>query len=379
MSHELRTPLNSVIGFSRLLATDPEATTSQKQSLNVITRSGEHLLNLINNVLEISKIESGRVELEQTTVDLRHLLQDIQILMHARAKEKGLKFTTEQAGHLPRHIIADPGKLRQVLLNLTDNAIKYTQRGGATLRTDAVDPLNKNRKRLRFEVKDSGCGIDAEDRDRIFTPFVQLADPSNANAGSGLGLAICKQYVELMDGHIGVQSEPGKGSLFYFEIPATVPSSKSVGVESSHDRVVGVAPDQPRYRLLIAEDQPINRMLLRKILEPLDFELREADNGQTALTHFEQWQPHLIWMDIRMPVMDGMEATRRIKATEAGRRTKIIAVTAHALEEERTEILAAGCDDFIRKPYQVTEIFECLAKHLGVHYITAAETSAASD
>jgi CheY-like chemotaxis protein len=299
--------------------------------------------------------------------------------MQAKAEEKGLKFTTEQAGHLPRHIVADPGKLRQVLLNLTDNAIKYTQQGGVTLRTDAVDPLNTNRKRLRFEVEDTGCGIDAEDRDGIFTPFMQLADPSASNAGSGLGLAICKQYAERMGGHIGVQSEPGKGSLFYFEIPVIVSSSESVGVESCHDRIIGVAPDQPRYRLLIAEDQPINRMLLSKILEPLDFEMREADNGQAVLMHFEQWQPHLIWMDIRMPVMDGLEATRRIKATEAGRRTKIIAVTAHALEEERAEILAAGCDDFIRKPYQVTEIFECLAKHLGVRYITTGETGAATD
>jgi signal transduction histidine kinase/ActR/RegA family two-component response regulator len=378
MSHELRTPLNSVIGFSRLLANDPEVTTSQKQSLNIITRSGEHLLNLINNVLEISKIESGRVELEQATVDLRHLLQDIQILMQDRAKEKGLSFTTAQADHLPRHIVADPGKLRQVLLNLTDNSIKYTQRGRVMLRAEAGETLNANRKRLRFEVEDSGCGIEAKHRDGIFTPFVQVADPSASNAGSGLGLAICKQYVELMGGQIGVRSEPGKGSLFRFEIPVTVPSSESVGVESRHDRVIGVAPGQPRYRLLIAEDQPINRMLLCKILEPLNFELQEADNGQAALMHFEQWQPHLIWMDIRMPVMDGLEATRRIKATKAGRHTKIIAVTAHALEEERTEILTAGCDDFIRKPYQITEIYECLTKHLGVRYITAGETGAES-
>jgi signal transduction histidine kinase/ActR/RegA family two-component response regulator len=379
MSHELRTPLNSVIGFSRLLANASEVTMSQKKNLNIITRSGEHLLSLINNVLQISKIESGRVELEQTTVNLRHLLQDIQLLMRARAKEKGLSFTTTQADYLPRHIVTDPGKLRQVLLNLTDNAIKYTRRGGVILRAEAGEPLNAGRKRLRFEIEDSGCGIDAKHRDTIFTPFVQVADPSASIAGSGLGLAICKQYVELMGGQIGVLSEPGKGSLFRFEIPVIVSPSEIVGVKSCFDRVIGVAPGQPRYRLLIAEDQPINRLLLFNILEPLDFELREADSGQTALIHFEQWQPHLIWMDIRMPVMDGLEAARRIKATEAGRRTKIIAVTAHALEEERTEILAAGCDDFIRKPYQVTEIFECLTKHLGVSYITAGETGVASD
>ncbi len=374
MSHELRTPLNSVIGFSRLLANDPEVMKPKRQSLNIITRSGEHLLDLINNVLEISKIESGRVELEQASVDLQHLLKDIQILMDARAKEKGVSFTAQQTGHLPRHIVADPGKLRQVLINLTDNAIKYTRRGGVMLRTGVVEALNADRKRLRFEVEDSGRGIDVKDRDGIFTPFVQLADRSVSNAGSGLGLAICKQYVELMGGQIGLQSEPGKGSVFHFEIPVTIPQPESVVVESRQDRVVGVAPGQPRYRLLIVEDQPINRMLLCKILEPLGFELREADNGQVALMHVDQWQPHLIWMDIRMPVMDGLEATRRIKATEAGGQIKIVAVTAHALEEERTEILAAGCDDFIRKPYQVTEIFECLAKHLDVRFVTAGET-----
>ena len=379
MSHELRTPLNSVLGFSRLLAHDPEITRPQKQSLNIITRSGEHLLNLINNVLEISKIESGRVDLEQLAVDLHFLLQEIQLLMRVRADEKGLSFTNEQTDNLPRHILVDAGKLRQVLINLTDNAIKYTRQGKVILRAGVVEPLSPEQPWLRFEVEDSGCGIDEAHREGIFTPFVQLADPSPSNAGSGLGLAICKQYVELMGGRISVESQPEKGSLFHFEIPVVIPAAGQVVVESPHGRVVGVASGEPRYRLLIVEDQPENRLLLRRLLEPLGFELSEADNGQAALIRFDQWQPHLIWMDIRMPVMDGLEATRRIKATEAGGRTKIVALTAHALEEERIEILAAGCDDFIRKPYRVTEIFECLRKHLGVRFVAAGEKGATSD
>jgi signal transduction histidine kinase/CheY-like chemotaxis protein len=375
MSHELRTPLNSLLGFSRLLEGEPEITPSQKESLNIITRSGEHLLNLINNVLEISKIESGRVELEQAVVDLHHLLQEIEIVMRFRAKEKGLSFIGERADNLPRHVVSDPGKLRQVMINLIDNAIKYTGDGGVILRAWGVEPLTPEQPRLRFEVEDSGRGIDEKDREGIFVPFVQLADKSPADGGSGLGLAICKQYVELMGGQIGVRSEPGEGSVFHFEIPVVLPEPGSVVVESPRGRVVGVVPGQPRYRLLIVEDQVENRMLLRRLLEPLGFELSEADNGQRALERFKQWRPHLIWMDIRMPVMDGLEATRRIKATETGLNTKIIALTAHALEEERVRILAAGCDDFIRKPYQVTEIYDCLAKHLGVRFVTAEEAA----
>jgi signal transduction histidine kinase/CheY-like chemotaxis protein len=376
MSHELRTPLNAVLGFSRLLGNEPEISPQQKQSLNIITRSGEHLLNLINNVLEISKIESGRVELEQAVVDLHHFLRDIQILMQVRAEEKGLNFTGEQAVDLPRHILVDPGKLRQILINLIDNAIKSTLRGGIILRSAVVGPSNPEHPRLRFEVEDSGIGIDRKHREGIFTPFVRLPDQPPTDVGSGLGLAICKQYVELMGGQIGVQSEPGKGSLFHFEIPAAVTLNGGVAAESHHGRVIGIAPGQPRHRLLIVEDQPENRLLLRKILAPLGFELREAADGQEALTHFDQWRPHLIWMDIRMPTMDGLEATRRIKSTEAGVRTKIVALTAHALEEERIRILAAGCDDFIRKPYQSSEIFECLSKHLGVRFVYGGQDQA---
>ena len=373
MSHELRTPLNSVLGFSRLLANTPDITVPQRQSLNIITRSGEHLLNLINNVLEISKIESGRVELEPAAIDLHYLLQDVQVLMRVKAEEKGLSFIGEKIGVLPRQVVIDPGKLRQVLINLTDNAIKYTSHGGVILRAGGVAPLNPEQSRLRFEVEDSGPGIDRKHAQGIFMPFVQLADQSPSDAGSGLGLAICKQYIELMGGQIGVESEPGKGSVFHFEIPAAAPPQGSIVADSQHGRVVGIAPGQPRHRLLIVEDQPENRLLLRRILEPLGFELREAENGQEALKHYFQWEPHLIWMDIRMPVMDGLEATRRIKGTEAGGRTKIVALTAHALEEERVRILAAGCDDFIRKPYRSSEIFESLTKHLGVRFLYAEE------
>jgi CheY-like chemotaxis protein/nitrogen-specific signal transduction histidine kinase len=377
MSHELRTPLNAVLGFSQLLKNSTGVTMEQMESLDIITRSGEHLLNLINNVLNISKIESGRVELEASPLDLLQLIQEMESLMAMRAHEKGLDFSLEQSPDLPRHIAVDGGKLRQVLINLIGNAIKYTTSGAVILRAMVAEKERTDQVRVRFEVEDTGPGIREKDRERIFSPFVQLADRAPTEAGTGLGLAISKQYVALMGGRIGVAGEPGKGSIFHFEIPVTVLPPEATAAAPRRCRVIGPAEGQPRHRLLIAEDQPENRLLLRKLLEPLGFDLREAANGWEAVALFEQWRPHLIWMDIRMPVMDGLEATRHIKATDAGAQTRIVAVTAHALEEERRKILTAGCEDFIRKPYHDHEILDALTKHLGVRFVYEEETASA--
>jgi signal transduction histidine kinase/DNA-binding NarL/FixJ family response regulator len=378
MSHELRTPLNAVLGFSQLMKNSPNVTDEQRENLNIITRSGEHLLNLINNVLDISKIESGRVALEKSDLDLYQLVDEMKSMMHERAVGKGLRFTVEQSPDLPRYIAVDAGKLRQVLINLIGNAIKYTRSGGVILRAIAAYKESSECVRVRFEVEDSGPGIRQEDRERIFSPFVQLEDRPSSEAGSGLGLAICKQYVELMGGEIGVAGEPGKGSVFSFEISATLLPSGAIPAAPRRGHVIGPAKGEPRRRLLIAEDHPKNRLLLRKLLEPLGFDIREAVTGQEAVAIFEEWRPHLIWMDIRMPVMDGLEATRHIKATDTGPETKIVAVTAHALEEERREILAAGCDDFIRKPYQYAELLDVLTKNLGVRFVCEEETAPAA-
>ncbi len=369
MSHELRTPLNAVLGFSRLLKSGPDVTSHQQEALDIIVRSGEHLLNLINNVLDMAKIESGRIVLEESEVDLHQLLHEMQSLMGVGAMEKGLHFALENVADLPRFVVVDAGKLRQVLLNLVGNAIKYTESGGVKLRAKTVSRNGAERAQVRFEVEDSGPGISREDCQRIFFPFVQLGERVLTRAGTGLGLAICKQYVELMGGQIDVASEPGKGSVFHFHIPVRVLPSVAEPEEPKRGRVVGLAAGQPRYRLLIAEDQPENRLLLRRLLDPLGFELREVANGQEAVALFEQWPPDLIWMDIRMPVMDGMEAVRRIRATPAGAAVKIIALTAHALEEERGPILAVGCDDLVRKPFREQELFDALARHLHLRFI----------
>jgi len=380
MSHELRTPLNAVLGFSQLLKNGTGVTEGQRENLDIINRSGEYLLNLINNVLDISKIESGRVLLEQVQIDLHQMMHEMKSLMHATAEARGLRFTVEQSPDFPQHITIDPGKLRQVLINLIGNAIKYTKSGGVILRAMVMKQETPERVRVRFEVEDTGPGICEEDRERIFFPFVQLGELPSMEAGTGLGLAICKQYVELMDGTIGLAGKPGKGSVFHFEIPVVVLPSEAIPAALRRGRIIGPAEGQPRYRLLIVEDHPDNRLLLRKMLEPLGFDLREAANGKEAVALFEEWRPHLIWMDIRMPVMDGLEATRRIKATEAGAGAgaKIVALTAHALEEERNKILAAGCDDFVRKPYQYAEILDALARNLGVRFVYEEDTAPAA-
>jgi signal transduction histidine kinase/CheY-like chemotaxis protein len=377
MSHELRTPLNAVLGFSRLLKSGPDVTPRQQETLDIIVRSGEHLLNLINNVLDMAKIESGRMVLEESEVDLHQLLHEMQSLMGVGAVEKGLRFALERDPDLPRYVAVDAGKLRQVLLNLLGNAIKYTDSGGVKLRARLIRSAEcgmrsaecGERAQVRFEVEDSGPGIPQEDCQRIFLPFVQLGSQASAQAGTGLGLAICKQYVELMGGQIGLASEPGKGSVFYFTIPVRVLPSVAEPEEPKRGRILGLAEGQPCYRLLIVEDQPENRLLLQRLLEPLGFEVREAANGQEAVALFKQWHPQLIWMDIRMPVMDGLEATRRIRATKVAADTKIIALTAHALEEERAPIMAAGCDDLVRKPFREQELFDVLARHLRLKFI----------
>jgi PAS domain S-box-containing protein len=368
MSHELRTPLNAILGFAHLTKATPGVTPEQRKYLDIITLSGGHLLNLINNVLDISKIESGRMALEVAPIDLHQFIQEMKSLSYVNAAERGLSFFVEQAPELPQRIEVDGGKLRQIVINLTGNAIKYTKEGGIILRAKVVRKIHEH-VWLRFEVEDTGPGISDEDRKKIFKPFIQLREQGAVGTGTGLGLAISRQYVELMGGHIDVFSKKGKGSVFFFELPVKELPFEGETVTTERGRVIGLEKGQLRYRLLIAEDQLENRILLYKILEPFDFDIREAVNGKEVLEIFEQWHPDLIWMDIRMPMMDGLEATHRIKSTEEGAHTKIIAVTAQAMEEDRIKIMNAGCDDFIRKPYREVEIFDALSRHLGLRFV----------
>ena len=366
MSHELRTPLNAILGFSHLVRRDPELPASHRENLEIINRSGEHLLALINDVLEIAKIEAGRLQLEIAPFDFGSMVRDVADMMELRAREKALRLLLEMRSDVPRYLKGDEARLRQILINLVGNAVKFTRQGGVTIR---LGMHRNDRLLLLIEVEDSGPGISAEDQQRLFRPFVQLAE-GGEQKGTGLGLTITKQFVELMGGVISVESTLGKGSLFRAEIPVEPAETTEVvqpkGV--THGNVTGLAPGQPRYRILIAEDQLENQLLLTRLMSDIDLETKLAENGERCLSLFQEWHPDLIWMDRRMPVMDGEEAARRIRQLPGGDKVKIIAVTASAFMEEQQEMLAAGMDDFVRKPYRFDEIYDCLARQLGVRY-----------
>jgi two-component system sensor histidine kinase ChiS len=386
MSHELRTPLNAILGFSQLMIRSAEIkgdgssklSPDQQENLEVVMRSGEHLLGLINDVLEMSKIEAGRATLNEHNFNLHRMLEGLEEMFSLRARQKGLTITFDRAADVPKYVMADEGKLRQVLMNLLGNAVKFTHSGKIELRIDlqeAEQPQAENEKegthsqpQLIFEIEDTGPGIAPDELETIFDPFVQAASGHEAQEGTGLGLSISQQFARLMGGDISVRSEVDNGSTFTLEVPIRVQDVSALQTEAVAHRVIGVEPGQPTYRLLIVDDKEVNRQLMVKILSPLGFELREATNGQEAIQVWEEWEPHMIWLDMRMPIMDGYEATRKIKATTQGQATVIVALTASALEEDRVIILSEGCDAYIRKPFREEEIFGALDKHLGVRF-----------
>jgi CheY-like chemotaxis protein len=377
MSHELRTPLNAVLGFSALLQRDAGIVGRDREHLDIINRSGEHLLGLINDILDMAKIEAGRVQLQIAPLDLHALVRDIVGMMGQRAIEKGLELRLEQSSRVVRHLRGDEIRLRQVLVNLLGNAVKFTAKGAVTLRLDA--PPDPGGPRLLIEVEDSGPGIAPEEQARVFEPFVQVGQQAAQQKGTGLGLAITRQFVELMGGRIGVTSRLGQGSRFWIDLPVEpAPASEVAGQQSEGGEVLGLAPGQPDWRILIVEDQPENSLLLSRLLEDAGFRVQTAENGVRGIERFRDWQPHFIWMDRRMPVLDGLEATRRIRALEGGQEIKIVALTASVFAEQRGEMLAAGMDDVLHKPFRPTEIFECLERQLGVRYAYRESATPAS-
>ena len=368
MSHELRSPLNSVIGFSQLILRTKNLPKEQYEIAGIIQKSGEYLLTLINNILDFSKIEAGKTTLSQKDFDLDQLLDNLEDMLYLRAFDAGLELIFDRGDNLPRYIYTDEIKLRQILLNLLSNAIKFTQKGEVILRVRYDPPLLTENHFLQFTVKDTGKGISQEELSKLFEAFLQTESGKESQEGTGLGLVISRQFVQLMGGDIAVKSELNQGTTFDFSIQIklgkeTQESNKSI------QRVLALAPDQPIYKILAVDDKPINCQLLVKLLTPLGFEVKEAANGEEAIAIWEAWEPHLIFMDMRMPVMDGYEATKYIKAQVKGSATAVVALTASVLEEEKVIVLSAGCDDFIRKPFKENMIFEALTKHLGLTYI----------
>jgi signal transduction histidine kinase/DNA-binding response OmpR family regulator len=404
MSHELRTPLNAILGFAQLMERDPTFPAEHRESLGIVNRSGEHLLSVLNDVLEMSKIEAGRIELQLEAFDLHHMLRSLEEMFRIRADQKGLTLLFERAPDVPRYVRADQGKLRQVLINLLGNAVKFTEEGGVTLRVrahkdgdgtgDVVPSLSptghKVSTSIYFDVKDTGSGIAPDELHKVFEAFAQTSSGQRLEKGTGLGLPISREFTRLMDGELVIDSQVGQGTAFRFDMQVEIVQADDVVAAAPTRHVIGLEPGQRAaagglFRILVVDDLETARKLLVKFFQPLGFDLREATNGQEALEIWEEWQPHLIWMDMRMPIMDGREATRRIKAqARAGNRSVpiIIALTASAFEEDREAILAAGCDDFVRKPSREHEIFDALHRHLGVRFtyetITPAPETALS-
>ena len=376
MSHEIRTPMNAILGFSQLMLRDQDLTPRQFQYLGTINRSGEHLLALINDVLEMSKIEAGRTTLNMSTFDLPVLLNDLEMMFRVRTNEKKLSFSVETIGDVPQYIVSDINKLRQVFINVLGNAVKFTEQGGIGMRVRA-EREGASGPFLRIEIEDTGPGISPDDQDKLFRHFEQTKSGQQAGTGTGLGLAISREFVCLMGGEITVTSQVGKGSVFVIHLPLTDGEAEAVQAKDNSLHVLKLQPDQPTCRVLIADDIEDNRQLLAQLLTPVGFETRLANNGADAVHEFEQWRPHLILMDFRMPVMDGHEAIRRIRAMPGGREPKIIAVTASAMDENRQELMEIGADDFISKPFREAELFQKVHAHLGVEYVYAEHANPA--
>ncbi len=418
MSHEIRTPMNAILGYSQLMQHDPELTPKLKSNLETITHSGEHLLALINDVLEMSKIEAGRITLRPKDFDCFALLQDIDRMFQVRCAEQNLKLTMEHSNELPQYLFADRNKISQILINLVGNAVKFTGKGSINIRVTAVAiedtgqslqlsptdsqeyeqvqsssasssmplPQPEHRTALHasereshkviIEVEDSGCGIEEADHDKVFTSFEQSQSGLRSGQGTGLGLSISREYARLMGGDIHFTSVPDKGSTFRAEILCELGETTEVLSSQTHSHVIALKEGSPHHRLLLVDDSDTNRDLLVQLLEPIGFKLAQAANGKEAVEQFEKWQPHLILMDNRMPIMGGAEATGRIKSMPEGAKTFIVAVSASAFEADRIAILAEGADAFIRKPFKEQEILDIIGRLLKLDYIFDETTTA---
>jgi PAS domain S-box-containing protein len=397
MSHELRTPLNAILGFSQIMRYDRSLPAEHQKNISIINRAGEHLLTVIDDILQVSKIEAGQSNFNENNFDLIQLLDSLEQMLQQKAYSKKLQLVFDYSPNLPKYIKTDDGKLRQVLLNILGNAIKFTQVGRVTLRVydpkeiDCLSPdENQQQRLLHFEVEDTGPGIDPEEIHLLFETFGQTETGRKSQQGTGLGLPISQKYVEMMGGEITVSSIPGQGSIFRFDILISLVESTQVKSSQKYHKVIGLAPRQSEYRILLVDDMCENCLLLSRILTPIGFSIREAADGKEAIQIWQDWRPQLILMDMRMPIMDGYTATRQIRAqeqekqelesnqvepqntdvspTSTGSRTIIFALTATAFEENRKKILEVGCDDFLSKPFQSDILLEKISLYLGVEY-----------
>lgn len=445
MSHELRSPLHTILGFTQLIQRDVTLPASHQKSLQLIYKGGNHLLKLISEILNLAKIEAGRLTLNNQALNLPDLLYSMQTMYSQRASSQGIAFYLNLMPDVPQSVLADAHKLQQVLINLLSNALKFTRQGyiklhvsvdgghnvdvnsdvnadvNSDVNSDASadrsgydnqnvnDRINKiappdiqasesflprtaesfllpsaqlsnsSSAVVRFRVEDTGIGIAPEDLSLIFDPFAQASAGQQIQEGTGLGLTISRRLVQLMDGDITVQSVLGQGSIFQFAIPMQRVADEMIPAIAPELRIMRLSPGQPAYRILVVDDQPDNRLLLVQLFKQLGLDVKAAMTGQEAIERWRQWQPHLIWMDIRMPGLNGHEATRRIRAEEQRQKTAapavIIALTAQASEDDRILALAAGCNDYVTKPFQEKAMFAKMTEYLKLQFVDTAVTT----
>lgn len=371
MSHEIRTPLNAILGFSQLLLRETTLSAKQREPIEIINRSGEHLLTVINDILEFSKIEAGRLYLNAAAFNLHDMLLEIELMFKFRTDSKKLKFNVEFTNDIPKYIMTDQGKLRQILINLLGNAVKFTAEGGIRLRVKRGGAEN-GKTALFFEVEDTGHGISSEDYEKLFLAFSQTEAGSRLG-GTGLGLALSLQYARLLGGDIRVSSEPGHGSIFTLSIAVREENVEPEDGKIPARRVIGLKPGQGTYRVLVVDDSEDNRALVRELLTIIGFEVEEAADGRDALEKLRKRPPNIVLMDMRMPGMDGYRTTMQIKEMKEGAHIPVIAVTASAFEEEREKAFIWGVDGYMRKPFKDHELFECIRSYLKLEYIYEGE------
>lgn len=361
MSHELRTPLNGILGYAQILERDPQLTLKQGEGIKIIQRSGEYLLTLINDILDLSRIEANRVDLYFTDIRFIDFLNDIAELFRIRAEQKGIAFIYERLSHLPEGVRVDEKRLRQILINLLGNAIKFTEQGGVTLK------IGYEGANIRFQIEDTGIGVAAEELDKIFQPFEQAGDQRYRAEGTGLGLAITQRLVEMMGGELKVASQLGQGTTFWFALQLEEVSNLVPVSEMQTPVIIGYQGE--RRRILLIDDRWENRSVMQNLLVPLGFELIEAENGQLGLEQALATPPDLIITDLVMPVLDGFEVARRARQEPSLQQIPIIAASASVFDYHQQESLAAGCDEFIAKPVRFDMLLSALEKHLHLQWI----------
>jgi len=392
MSHELRTPLNGILGYAQILARDNTLIPKQQEGINIIQRSGEYLLTLINDILDLSKIEAGKIELSLTDFHFAPFIQGITALFKMRAEQKAISFIYEPLSPLPVGIRADEKRMRQILINLLGNAIKFTSQGGVSLKVGVVKEGDRFKvenekgegtqktekvatsnlpltlKKIRFQIEDSGTGIADSDLDKIFMPFQQVGELNYRAEGTGLGLAITKKLVNMMGGELQVESLLGHGSRFWLELDCPDVSEWVKSKEKIKQSVIIGFEGQSR-KILVVDDKWENRSVLVNLLTPLGFEVLEANDGQACLSRAQESYPDLILIDLVMPVMDGFEATHKLRKISLFKKIPIIAVSASAFDLDQQKSWDAGCNEFMSKPICVEELLEKLKSHLGLRWI----------